>query len=131
MRWTSALLIFLAACASTPSGDIGAARTSWQGAAYDDIVRSWGAPSRSTRLSDGREAHTWVSETVVSRASLWPSIGIFGGSGGGVGFGTGVTMAPGGGELQRCERTVFFQNGRAVEHSWQGPAEYCSSFRRG
>ena len=129
MRWTPSLLILLAACASAPSGDVGSARTSWQGAAYEDVVRSWGAPARSTKLPDGREAHTWVSETVVSRGSLWPSIGIFGGSGG-VGFGTGVTMAPGGGEFQRCERTVFFQNGRVVDQSWQGPADYCASFRR-
>ncbi|HYC45299.1 MAG TPA: hypothetical protein VED01_07395 [Burkholderiales bacterium] len=130
MRWTALLLLFLAACASTPEGDIGSARSSWQGAAYEDIVRSWGAPTRSTKLPDGRDAHTWVSETVASRGSLWPSIGIFGGSGG-VGFGTGVTMGPGGGELQRCERTLFFENGRVVDQNWQGSSDYCSSFRRG
>ena len=134
MRYTAAvLLLALTACASTPSGDgdMAAARASWQGATYEDLVRSWGAPARSTKLPDGRDAHTWVSESVASRGAIWPSIGIFGGSGG-VGFGTGVTMGPGGsGELLRCERTVFFENGRAVEQTWQGPADYCSSFRRG
>ena len=131
MRSLTVLALFLGACASTPPADLGAARTSWQGASYEDVVRSWGAPARSTKLADGREAHTWVSETIASRASLWPSIGIFGGSGG-VGFGTGVTLgAAGGGDLQRCERTLFFDKGRVIDQSWQGPAEYCTSFRRG
>ena len=134
MRSMGVLLFLLAGCASTPggTGNVTAARTSWQGASYEDVVRSWGAPARSTKLPDGRDAHTWVSESVASsRGSFWPSIGIFGGSGG-VGFGTGVTMGPGyGGELQRCERTVFFENGRAVDQTWQGPADFCSSFRRG
>lgn len=132
MRYLAAILVLMAGCAGTPGGgDVGSARTSWQGASYEEVVRSWGAPARSTKLPDGRDAHTWVSESVASRASFWPSIGIFGGSGG-VGFGTGVTMGPGySGDFQRCERTVFFENGRAVDHTWQGPAEYCSSFRRG
>ena len=131
MRRLTFLALFLAGCASTPPADLGPARTSWQGAAYEDVVRSWGAPARSTKLADGREAHTWVSETIVSRASLWPSIGIFGGSGG-VGFGTGVTLGgAGGGDLQRCERTLFFDKGRVIEQNWQGPGEYCASFRRG
>ncbi len=133
MRYMAAVVIFLAGCASTPggNGDIGSARGSWQGASYEDVVRSWGVPTRSTKLPDGRDAHTWISENVTSRTSLWPSIGIFGGSGG-VGFGTGVTMGgPAYGELQRCERTIFFENGRAVDQTWHGPADYCSSFRRG
>lgn len=126
------LVLALAGCAGTPGGgDLPSARTSWQGASFEDVVRSWGAPARSTKLPDGRDAHTWVSESVASRPSFFPSIGIFGGSGG-VGFGTGVTMgAGGGGEFQRCERTLFFQNARVVEQTWQGPGDYCTSFRRG
>src|SRR5436189_2739600 len=114
MRWTPFVFMLLAGCASTPSGvgDIGATRASWQGAAYEDVVRSWGAPARSTKLPDGRDAHTWVSETVAPRTAVWPSVGVFGGSGG-VGLGTGVTFGGGGyGEMQRCERTLFFDNGR-------------------
>lgn len=131
MRLKAAVWVFLlAGCASTPEGDVTSARTSWQGAVYEDVVRSWGAPARTTRLPDGREAHTWVSESVASRGSFFPSIGIFGGSGG-VGFGTGVTMGPGGGEFLRCERTLFFDKGRVVEQAWQGPGDYCGSFRRG
>ena len=127
---TAALVLALAGCASTTEGDVGAARTSWHGASYEDVVRSWGAPSRTAKLEGGREAHTWVSESVASRGSFWPSIGIFGGSGG-VGFGTGVTMGPGGGEFLRCERTLIFDSGRVVDQTWQGPPEYCSSFSRG
>ena len=125
-----AWVLLLSACASTPQGDINTARNSWQGAGYEDVVMRWGTPVRSTKLPDGRDVYTWVSETVAPRSSFWPSLGIFGGSGG-VGIGTGVTMGSGGGEWQRCERTLFFQNGRVVEQTWQGPADYCSQFGRG
>ena len=127
---TAAVLALLAGCASTPSGDINTARNSWHGATYDDVVRSWGAPMRSTRMTDGKDVYTWVSETVTSRPAFFPSLGLFGGSGG-LGFGTGVTMGGGGGELTRCERTLIFQNGRVVEQTWNGPADFCGSFRRG
>ena len=93
------------------------------------MVLQWGTPLRSTKLSEGRDAYTWVSEGVLSRGSLWPSIGIFGGSGG-VGIGTGVSVMPGGGEMARCERTLVFNRGRVVEQNWQGSAEYCSGFKR-
>jgi hypothetical protein len=130
MRLLLLIAILIAGCASTPEGDINAARSSWQGASYDDVVRSWGAPAHSTKLADGTDAHTWVSESIAPRASFWPSIGIFGGSGG-VGIGTGVTMGPGGGELVRCERTLMFRQGRVADQTWNGPQDYCSSFRRG
>lgn len=131
MRLAVLAIVLVAGCATAPgAGDIGSARGSWQGATYEDVVRSWGAPSRSTRLPDGRDVHTWVSESAASRGgSFWPSIGIFGGSGG-IGIGTGVTMGPGYGELQRCERTLFFDKDRVVEQSWQGPGDYCTAFRR-
>ena len=130
------MLALLAACASTPSGDIDTARTSWQGATYDEVVDIWGTPQRSTKLSDGRDVYTWVSESVAqSRAAIFPSIGIFGGSGGGGGVSTGVGLGIGGGgyggELVRCERTLIFNNARVSEQTWQGPADYCASFRRG
>ena len=131
MRSILAIFLILAGCASTAPGDVTAARSSWHGATYDDVVRSWGVPVRSTKLQDGRDVYTWVSETVAPRAAFWPSLGIFGGSGGGVGFGTGVTVGPGGGELQHCERTLIFQNGRVVDQNWQGASDFCSSFRRG
>lgn len=131
---SATLILALAGCAATPGdggGDINSARNSWQGAAYEDVVRSWGAPARATKLPDGRDAYTWVSDSVASRPSFFPSLGIFGGSGG-IGFGTGVTLGGyGGGELQRCERTLFFQSGRVAESSFQGPGDYCASFRRG
>ena len=130
MRFALVILLLLAGCASTPQGDVTTAQSSWQGATYEDVVRSWGAPTRSAKLADGREAHTWVSETVAPRAAIWPSIGIFGGSGG-IGFGTGVTMGGGAGELQRCERTLIVQNGHVVDQTWQGPGDFCGSFRRG
>jgi hypothetical protein len=128
----AAVAALLAACASTSDSDVFAARDTWNGTAYDEVVARWGVPARSTKLADGREAYTWVSDTFASRPSFFPSIGIFGGSGGsGIGVGTGVSVGGGaGGELQRCERTLIFQKGRVVDQTWQGPAEYCASFRK-
>ena len=108
------------------------ARASWHGAPYDAVVSRWGTPVRSTTLTDGREARTWVSEE-ASGGTYFPSIGVFGGSGGS-GVGAGVMMdlpGMGGGRGQvRCERTLFFRGERVVEQLWQGHAGYCSSFRR-
>jgi|SoiMethySBSTD1v2_1073268.scaffolds.fasta_scaffold353764_2 hypothetical protein len=128
-RSLAAVAFLFAGCATTPDTADPGVRESWKGATYDEVVSSWGVPVRNTKLSDGREAYTWVSETLVPRGVLWPSLGIFGGSGG-FGIGTGVTIGPGGGELQRCERTLFFQNARVVDQTWQGPAEFCSTFRK-
>lgn len=122
------IFIILAGCA-TARVHSDAARDSWRGATYDEVVSRWGAPSRSTTLTDGRPAHTWVSESTSSRGSVYPSIGIFGGSGG-VGVGTGVTVGPGGYEQVRCERTLIFSTGRVVEQHWEGSADYCNEFIR-
>jgi len=116
-------------CASTQA-DLDRAATSWLGASYDDAVARWGTPVRSSALSDGREAYTWVSESTASRGSVFPSIGIFGGSGG-IGVGAGAAVGPGGAGLVRCERTLIFRERRVVDQAWQGDAAYCNGFRRG
>ena len=104
-----------------------------RGGGSDGFVAKWGTPVRSTKMSDGRDVYTWVSESVgPSRSpSIFPSLGIFGGSGG-FGLGTGVTFGGGAAasELYRCERTLIFKEGRVNEQTWQGPAEYCSGFTR-
>ena len=121
------VVIRLAGCATQPV-DLTPTRDSWQGARYETVVAQWGAPMRSTVLPDGRDAHTWVSDSVSG--GLWyPIIGVFGGSRG-VGAGAGVTMGQGGGEFVRCERTFTFRDARVVEQSWQGQSNYCSNFRR-
>jgi hypothetical protein len=124
--------MMLAGCATPPQEDVSSARKSWHGATYDEVVSSWGTPQRSTQLTGGRDVYTWVSESVGNRrAAIFPSIGIFGGSGG-IGVGTGVTVGGGGpGEWVRCERTLIFDNARVTEQTWHGPADYCASFRRG
>jgi hypothetical protein len=127
MRIAFLILLLLAACAApgeTPE-------SGWNGATYDDVVRAWGAPARSTKLTDGSNVYTWVSEGVGERGRVSPSIGIgIGSGGGGVGIGTGVMFGSGGGEPVRCERTLIFREGRVAEQNWQGPAEYCGSFHR-
>ncbi len=130
MRLAALIAALLVGCAS--GGGITEARDSWDGAAYDEVVLSWGAPARSTKLTDGRDVYTWVSESAGSRGRVSPSvgIGISGGSGGGIGIGTGIMFGSGGGESVRCERTLIFKDGRVDEQNWQGPAEYCRSFGR-
>ncbi len=128
MRILSLIALFLAGCAAT--GETTGPESGWAGATYDDVVRAWGTPARSTKLSDGSNVYTWVSENVGSRGRVSPSIGIGVGSGGAVGIGTGVMFGSSGGEPVRCERTLIFRQGRVAEQKWQGPAEYCNSFHR-
>lgn len=122
--------MLIGACAA-PGADLAAARQSWEGASYEDIVRAWGAPARSTTLADGREVRTWVSERRSSRGVIYPSVGVYGG-GGNVGVGVGVgASAPFGQEVERCERTLIFAGERVVEQgAWSGPEVYCATFRR-
>jgi hypothetical protein len=125
----SALIVFLLAGCAAPGESVGP-DSGWNGASYDDVVRAWGTPARSTKLSDGSNVYTWVSEGVGTRGRVSPSVGIGIGSGGSVGIGTGVMFGSSGGEPVRCERTLIFREGRVAEQNWQGPAEYCSSFKR-
>jgi hypothetical protein len=127
MRLLPLILVLVAGCASGPSAG---PENGWNGASYDDVVRAWGTPARSTKLTDGSNVYTWVSEGVGTRGRVSPSIGIGMSSGGGVGVGTGVTFGSGGGEPVRCERTLIFREGRVAEQNWQGPSEYCDTFRR-
>jgi hypothetical protein len=127
-RALASVLVLLAGCATPEPFDYSAARNSWQGAPFEAVVAQWGAPARSTVLADGRDVHTWFSET-GSGGALYPSFGIFGGSRG-VGAGAGVMVGQGGGELLRCERTLYFRNGQVVEQSWLGNSRYCGTFGR-
>ena len=121
-------IVLFAGCA-TDTADLPAVQSTWHGARYETVVSRWGAPMRSTVMPDGRDAHTWVSESAAGRA-WYPSVGVFGGSRGvGVGVGTGISMGQTSGELTRCERTLFFRNGQVVEQSWQGNPGFCSNFR--
>lgn len=129
MRIIPLIVLFLAGCAS-PGGEFAEARDSWDGVTYDEVVLRWGTPARSTRLTDGSSVYTWISEGAGTRGRVSPSIGIGIGSGGAVGIGTGVMFGSTGGEPARCERTLIFREGRVAEQTWQGPQEYCNTFRR-
>lgn len=96
----------LAACASTD--EFAAARQSWRGATYDQVVMAWGTPSQSSV-----DSHTWLSDDSSPRVQ---------GSGGGVG---GMIFA-----AARCDRTLAFRDGRVVDERWAGDPEYCKRFAR-
>lgn len=122
MGWRSSTRIVAAAAlaaagCATVDPNLAAARDSWQGARYDDVVLAWGAPARSSRLADGRESHTWMSEDAA----------VIRGSGGAGGAGGIVFREPG--DPARCDRTLVFSAGQVVEQKWLGPAAYCSRFK--
>ncbi len=129
MRIATLVVALLAGCA-TPGAELTEATGSWDGATYDEVVLRWGAPARSTKLTDGRNVYTWVSDSAGSRGSSAVGFGIGGGGGGGIGIGTGIMFGSGGGEAVRCERTLIFKAGRVDEQNWQGPEQYCKSFGR-
>ena len=95
----------VAACVSTD--EFAAARESWRGATYDQVVMAWGTPSQSSV-----DSHTWLSDDSAPRVQ----------GSGGVG---GMIYA-----AARCDRTLAFRDGRVVDERWAGDAEYCKRFAR-
>ncbi len=124
---TLAATLIIAGCAATNGGTV---RDAWLGATYEEVVTRWGTPVRSTAFNDGRQVYTWHSDGVVPRSSVWPSIGVSAGSGMAVGIGVGVTAGASREVPVSCERTLIFRQGRVVEQTWQGPADFCGTFRR-
>src|SRR5256885_7912932 len=105
-----ALAALIAACATAQ--DVERAKSSWQGATYEEVLRAWGAPARSTQTNDGRYWYTWETASVVQPG---PSVG-FGlggmsiGGRGATGVGVGVSTPVGSPSApERCERTLIFE----------------------
>lgn len=120
------LSILMAGCATM--ADMDRAKGTWLGSSYDEVVSAWGVPMRQTTLSDGAQVYTWASER--GGGGYPASAGVFGGSGG---SGVGVSIplpGMGGGEYQRCERTLTFRRDRVVDQLWQGHPGFCSTFTK-
>jgi len=126
-----AVAVVLTACATAE--DMQHARDSWNGASYEEVLKAWGAPMRSTKTEDGRDWHTW---TTYGGQSPGSSVGFgvgrstFGGGGiRGVGVGVGVPVgtppAP-----EQCERTLVFSGGKVVEQHWSGPPSLCADLKK-
>ena len=127
MRIWLLMTVLLAGC-TTLGGDIEGAKRSWHDARYDDVVAKWGTPSRHSTLADGREVYAW--ESTGSSGFLSPgSVGIYGGSGMGIGISLGLP-GMGGGAPRRCDRMLVFAEGRVLEQTWQGSPAFCDQFRR-
>jgi len=104
---SAVLLLLVAACAGMDS-ELSAARDSWRGATYGEVLAAWGPPATSAP-----GAHTWNSEPLVHR------------SGGGAG---GALFSA---DEARCERTLVIQEGRVVRvGDWKGRPESCKRFAR-
>ena len=117
-----ALAALLAACVTAE--DLKKQQDSWVGASYEEVLRAWGAPARSTKTADGRDWHTWVAE---SYAQSGASVGVGGfsfGRGGGVGVGVGMPIGSPEPPV-RCERTLIFADGKVVDQQWNGPVDFC------
>jgi len=93
--------------------ELNAARESWRGATFDQVVAAWGPPARSANGS-----HTWLSEDRVPQAQR---------SGGGTG---GMIFGAPEGAAARCDRTLTFRDGRLLDQSWKGNPEFCKRFGR-
>src|SRR5436853_7873326 len=115
-----ALAALIAACATAQ--DVERAKSSWQGATYEEVLRAWGAPARSTTTTDGRYWYSWASQAV---AQPGPSVGVglggfrFGG-GSATGFVVGVGVQVGSPPApDPCDRTLVFVAGRRVARHWK------------
>ena len=126
-----ALAVLLAACATAAKMED--ARDSWIGVSYEEVLRAWGAPARSTKTPDGRDWHTWVAES-HSQAGSSVGFGLGGmsvGGGRGVGVGVGMGMPIGAPPPpERCERTLIVVDGKVAESHWNGPPSLCVDFKR-
>ena len=106
----------VAACASFDS-ELAAARESWQGATYDQVVAAWGTPTRNAG-----DAYTWLSEDRAPQAQRSGS----GGGAGGVMFSAAPDRV-----AARCERTLLIQDARVARAGdWKGEPEFCKRFGR-
>ena len=102
------------ACAAMDS-ELAAARESWHGATYDQVVAAWGPPTRNAR-----DSYTWLSEDRVPQAQR------SGSGAGGVIFGGAPDSV-----AARCERTLLIQDARVVRAGeWKGEPEFCKRFGR-
>ena len=133
MKRSLAILFTVALTACATQADMDHARDSWQSASYEDVLKAWGAPERSTRTSDGRDWYTWSrygSPSAGSSVGVGVGRSTFGGGGiSGVGVGVGMpigTPPP----PEKCERTLVFSDGKVVEQHWNGPPSLCADLKK-
>lgn len=103
----------LAACAV--DNELTAARDSWRGASYEQVVAAWGPPAQSAK-----DSHTWRSEDR-------PPPGM---QRSGVGAGSVLFSAEPSGTPASCQRTLAFSGGRVREATWSGDPAFCKRFVR-
>ena len=113
-RFLAALAVSgIAACAL--DSELSAARESWRGASYDQVVAAWGPPTRNAK-----DSYTWLSEDRVPQAQR------SGSGAGGVIFGGAPDAV-----AARCERALLIQDARVVRAGdWKREPEFCKRFAR-
>ena len=103
----------IAACAA--DNELTAARDSWRGASYEQVVAAWGPPAQSAK-----ESPTWRTEDRPT-APMQRS---------GEGAGSVLFSAEPSGTPARCERMLAFSGGRVREATWSGDPGFCKRFVR-
>ena len=105
-RTTVLALLVVVGCAG--DRELAAARDSWRGATYDQVVAAWGHPTKTVR-----DSYIWSAEAPVHRS---------GGGAGGALFGA---------DTGPCERALVIQDRRVVRAGeWNGTPESCRRFAR-
>jgi hypothetical protein len=124
-----AAMLACVGCASM-THDLAEDKATWDNATYDEVVARWGQPVSGSARADGAEGRTWVSESVPYQSGPSVGFGVFGGGrGSGAGIGVNVPFGSPPAPL-RCERTLYFRDGRVIDQQWTGPADFCAGFRR-
>jgi hypothetical protein len=104
---SSVLVVLVVACAAACAAmdpELTAARDSWRGATYDQVVAAWGPPARNAG-----DSYSWLSESQAQRS---------GGAGGAI-------------FSDACERTLVIREARVVRAGdWNGASESCKRFGR-
>jgi len=101
--------------------EVVAARDSWNGARYDDVLKAWGPPDASG-TKGGHESHTWVSREAPA-AGFDGAVAVSGGAGG-------ALFGPPTDSNAVCERILTFSGGRVTEQTWNGPPDFCKRFNK-
>jgi hypothetical protein len=118
----------LSGCASLPAGRVDALAATWVGAAYDDLVGRWGAPTSFRRGDDGIHAVWENRENEPDAGGTSVAVGIGAGSyGRHGGVGVGVSLDKWLSDTDACVRQVDARtDGTVVSVRWRGDNDYCA-----
>ena len=123
-RFTMLLLVCcLSGCASVPVTKVNERIKAWESSSYDQILKYWGLPSKTTVANEVYYAE-WVN---IEHENGNTSVSVGSGTRIGAGaIGIGLTLFQLGGSSDKCSRIVRYQeNGKIIDISWKGTQDFC------